>query len=404
MLVSVCRAQERNSWSKPAAELAEKIAGILGPGPVAFNMRNLSSIHAEQIPEIRKSLEDALRSHGVTAGSADSANSVRVTLSENSREQLWVAEMIEGNKTRVAMVELGPAEAEAVKSSAGMSLRRQELISMDEQVLAALEIPAGVLVLEPEQVVLFAKAGNIWKEQQHARLNISHPTGRDPRGALLVSANGVSFDAWLPGSHCSGSIASTPERVALNTRCSDSDDPWALTQPPLPLVAPASLSDSANVTVEPIRAFYNAARNAFTGVLVPGAPADLPPFFSLAMIPRINGMGILVDAIDGKVQLAENGALRTLAGTRDWGSDLATLNSGCGVGAQVVVSGSGDAPHDSLRAYEVPALEALPVSESLELEGSVMTLSTASDGKSLLAIVRHTGDRYEVDRVTALCN
>jgi len=39
-------------------------------------------------------------------------------------------------------------------------------------------------------------------------------------------------------------------------------------------------------------------------------------------------------------------------GTRDWGSDLALISSGCGTGTQIVVSGSGEQASDSLRAYE----------------------------------------------------
>ena len=63
--------------------------------------------------------------------------------------------------------------------------------------------------------------------------------------------------------------------------------------------------------------------------------------------------------------MVENGALKTVAGTRDWGSDFAVLHSGCGAGTQVIASGSGEAANDSLRAYELPAQEAVPVSARL---------------------------------------
>jgi hypothetical protein len=113
---------------------------------------------------------------------------------------------------------------------------------------------------------------------------------------------------------------------------------------------------------------------------------------------------LLVGGIDGRVQILENGELKPIAGTRDWGSDAAALQSGCGAGAQILVSGSGEAPADSLRAYELPALEAAPASAPLAMGGAVTALWTAPDGKSVFAVVRNTSDQYEVDRVSALCN
>ena len=59
---------------------------------------------------------------------------------------------------------------------------------------------------------------------------------------------------------------------------------------------------------------------------------------------------------------------------------------------------------DSLRAYEMPAQEAIPASAPLAMDGTVTALWTAPDGKSVYAVVRNAADEYEVDRVTALCN
>jgi hypothetical protein len=153
-----------------------------------------------------------------------------------------------------------------------------------------------------------------------------------------------------------------------------------------------------------LSAFYNSARNYFTGVVAPAPGVDLPPFYSAALIPRAAGSAALVvGGIDGKVQLVENGALKPIAGTRDWGSDFATIQSGCGTGPQIIASGSGQAASDSLRAYELPALDAVPVSAPLAMEGTVTALFPAPDGKSVLAVVRNAVNEYEVDRVTASC-
>jgi hypothetical protein len=160
-----------------------------------------------------------------------------------------------------------------------------------------------------------------------------------------------------------------------------------------------------NGTAAPIRAFYNASRNYFTGVLAPNDGPGLPPFYSAALISRPAGSAaLLLGGVDGKVQLVENGALKPVAGTRDWGSDFAALQSGCGPATQIIASGSGEAAIDSLRAYEMPALEAVSTSPPLAMDGTVTALSPAPDGKSVIAVVRNAVNEYEVDRVTALCN
>jgi peptide/nickel transport system substrate-binding protein len=105
------------------------------------------------------------------------------------------------------------------------------------------------------------------------------------------------------------------------------------------------------------------------------------------LLPRPDGAGLLLGGIDGKVQLAETGALKPF-GTRDWGSDFAAAPLRLRRGTQIIASGSGEALTDSLRAYELPALEAIPASAPLAMDGTVTALWTAPDGKSVLAIVR----------------
>jgi hypothetical protein len=383
-------------WDQPAAALAARIADILGPGQARLTIQNLSSTPADDISAIHKLLEAQLKSHGIVLAGNESANTIRLTLSENARQRLWVAEVVEGSESNVAIVEAGPLATEAAKSAEVLVLRRQILVASEDSMLAAVDVPAGLLVLEPDQVALYGKSG----EQQRASLGILRSISRDPRGALLTSGDGSTFDAWLAGVHCSGSIATD----TLKATCKESDDPWAVTQPPLSPVDTGSSTNDANVKITPLRAFYNAARNSFTGVVAPSIGADLPPFYSLAMLPRSTGAAVLIDGVDGKVEAVDNGTLHAVAGVRDWGSDLAVLQSACGTGAQVIVSGSGDAVSDSLRAYEMHASEAIAAGEPLEVDGSVMALNTAPDGKSVLAVVRHAGNGYEVDRVTALCN
>ncbi len=97
-------AQAPSRWAQPAAALADQVSAILGPGQVRFTLRNLSTIPADQLPAIQILLEQDLKAHGIVSAGDDSANALRITLSENASERLWIAEIVEGKETQVAMV------------------------------------------------------------------------------------------------------------------------------------------------------------------------------------------------------------------------------------------------------------------------------------------------------------
>jgi hypothetical protein len=398
-------------WNQPAAALAEQIADLLGPAQAHLTIRNLSNIPTDEIPAIRRLLEADLKSHGVQASGAESANTIRVTLSENLRERLWVAEVIEGSETRVAMVHVDYYAAPASNAMELIVLRKERLPAFinplpgtipDSPILTISEVNTGLVVLLPDEIALFAFGEGGYRVRKSLMIGQKQPLPRDPHGVILRSVDKTSFTAYTAGAECTGRLAATDDPAkdpfdGWTLHCHASDDPW-------PIPNPGS-TDSTQ-----LKAFYNAARNFFTGVVTPSLGVDLPPFYSAALIPRPSANAALViGGIDGKVQLVEAGMLKQIAGARDWGSDFATLHSGCGSGAQIVASGSGEALTDSLRAYELPAQEAIPASAPLAMDGTVTALWPAPDDKSLFAVVRKSvpptaTEEYEVDRVTATCN
>jgi hypothetical protein len=262
-------------------------------------------------------------------------------------------------------------------------------------VLAAIVINGKLVVLYIDKMSIFSAGPAGWTEVNS--FTIENPLGRDPRGMILANTEGNGFVAYMPGINCRGSYSlplnGPSSDSGWTVHCGASDDPWPVYQ-----TADASSAPS-------LKAFYNNARNYFTGVVTPSVGADLPPFYTAGMIPRAaGGAALLLTGIDGKVQVVQNGTMRTVAGTRDWGSDFAVIRSGCGSGTQVISSSSGEAMSDSMRAFEISGLEAMPSSNPLAMNGEVTALWTASDGKTAMAVVRTAGNQYEVDRVTALCN
>jgi hypothetical protein len=395
-------------WDRPAAEMARRIADVLGPASAQVAWANISSIPKDSVPAIRHLVESDLASDGVNVTASESANSIRITLSQDSRGGLWVAEIQQGTETRVAMVRVDIQPAKQPSIAQKIVLKRDAMFRASHlkwkstaaggrsspQVLAAALLGGHLIVLTPSRIAVFNGSANEWSEADGADLGLTRAATRDPRGIVLPFAEG--FQAWAPGVFCTGV---TPQPANPGTgwsiQCHSSDDPWPLAQ-------------TAQDTW--LKAFYNGARDYFTGVVTPASAVDLPPFYTAAVLPgRSSGPALLIGGVDGKVSLAEANELKPVAGTRDWGSDFAVVSAGCGASAEVIVSSSGQAPSDSLRAFEIAGQEASPVSEPLDLGGTAMALWLGPDGKWAMAIVRvplEDGRRfeYEVDRVTANCD
>ncbi|HEV2472341.1 MAG TPA: hypothetical protein VGS41_06740, partial [Chthonomonadales bacterium] len=348
---------------------------------------------------------------GILFGGADSVNGLRITLSENPRERLWIAEIVEGTETQVVMESLPAEPMRTAAPTVGLMLRMQTVFTSSDPILATLQTADGLVLLEPRQIVIENRsADGSWQAAQHISLPMNRQLSRDPRGLIVPSTDGNGFAAYTGGVRCQGTFAAQTIPNLWSVSCTLSDDPWPLEQ--------------QAATSAAMKSFYNTARNFFTGVVTPGFGVDLPRFYAAALVLRpAGGEAMLMTAVDGRVLLAQSGTLMPVAGARDWGSDITALHSGCGEGTQILASGSGQAASDSLRAYNLPAGEAIPASAPLAMNGTVIALSTAldtvsgsavgavgsavvsaADGSFVIAIVRTSDNHYEVDRVSALCN
>jgi hypothetical protein len=289
-------------------------------------------------------------------------------------------------------VPLAPAASSG--SGGAITIRRTLLVTEDAPVLdAKIFVTAGVqrlVVLQPERILTYernaaALGTSPWMQDQSFPIAHTRPFPRDLRGELVAATDPV-FDAWLPGVHCHGAETNAGVGTALSVTCADSDDPW-----------PIGLGQ---------KAFFNDLRDNFTGVLAPGLGMDLPPFYEAGELPHETGAAMLLALVDGRVLVIDSGVMKPVTGANDWGSDFAVLRSGCGSGAQVLVSGSGAAAAgDSLRAWEIAGTEAVPVSAPVSVDGVVTAIWPATDGASATVIVRRESPvRYEVWNGSALCN
>src|ERR1039458_7519778 len=182
-------------WEQPAAELAGQIAAILGPGQANLTVRNLSSIPTGEIPLIQRLLVQDLKTHGIAAAGADSANTIRVTLSESAKERLWIAEIGEGNQTQVAIVDLGPIQPQHAAAAESLTLLSQQLFAAHQPILGALETDAGLVVMNDEGVAIYARSPAAWTLQRRFPFAERNSLPRDPRGILTPAPDGNGFTA-----------------------------------------------------------------------------------------------------------------------------------------------------------------------------------------------------------------
>jgi hypothetical protein len=417
--------------SKPAAELAKRITVISGPGPAKLIVNNRSSLTAEEVVEIRKLLERDLRGLGVisearagsgTGSEPEGATTIRITLSMNAAGGLWVAEVQEGTDVHVAMIPVELPVAAPQNADSGITLGKVFMWRQKEPVLDLLMSNSGasrrMIVLEPERIVSYIAPttggeSNSWKEEQGYAVPHGRPFPRDVRGRLFAGAAVGSahfFEAYLPGVQCYGDVQDGRLAIA----CQDGDDPWPM--PGFTVVGTRPEPDAASTprSAEQ-KAFYNGARNYFSGVLSPGLSFRLPAFYDAAAIVRTTGTAMILSATSGQVVMIENGAQKRLAGTRDWGSDLAAIRSDCGSGTQVLASASGAASDDSVRAYEISGRDATAVSSALEMSAAVTAIWPFSDFHDVTVVVRRSEsvaamstagqqEDYEVYRVSVHCN
>jgi hypothetical protein len=191
------------------------------------------------------------------------------------------------------------------------------------------------------------------------------------------------FDAYLPGTFCRSS-ATAP----LSLNCYDSDDPW-----PLGADQPG------------LSAFFAPTRNFFTGALSPGIEKQttVKAFYSAAMLPREKYKLWIFSAVDGQVHLLD-GVTDQTAAKLIWGSDIASVRSGCGLGWQVLVIGNRDGAGETVTAFEIADREPVAVSQPADFKGVITALWTESDSTGVIAVSQNseTG-RYEAYRLSIAC-
>lgn len=374
-----------DSWAALEDQFAEKIISVTGPGALAVEITNRSSLNTTEVETIRRGIMAGLGSFGARFVDRDqAAASVNISLSEDLKNYVWIAEIHQAvNESSVAIISAPrpPSSAHSEEASA-LTIRKVSLMQSDQQILDASEIsgnPAHLAVLFPEQISLYKMQGGRWQVEQSLSISHAQPWPRDLRGRIVLRKDHL-FDAYLPGVFCQSS-GSAP----LGLTCRQSDDPW-----------PLSGEQSG------LSGFFTPARNYFTGALSGGQLRNAPAFYSAAPLPREQYTLWTFAGTDGQIHFLDG--ITDQAARLAWGSDIASVHSGCGAGWQFLASSTANGADDSIRAYEMRDREPVAATLAISLGGGVSALWTAADGNSVTAVSRNReAGTYEAFRLTISC-
>ena len=396
-------------WSVPEQQLARKIVAVTGPGAVALTVENRSSLSKRESEIVSDGLHSALETLGLRFVKPEqAAAAVAISLSENLNAYIWVAEIRLGDKVSIEMVSKPHVDGVvSTRDSVPLSIRKIPVWAQEEQILDVLvleenTVPTHIAVLGPEVVSLYRLQGGKWQREQALGVAHTRPWPRDLRGRLTPGKDHL-LDAYLPGVLCHSTNG-----ASLTLSCQESDDPW-------PLVAGSagggvsanfpSLVASTLPAIPQVGGFFASTRNFFTGALAPGVGkfATVPKFYSAAFLPRGRYVLWLFAAVDGQIHMVDG--VSDQPARLNWGSDVASLRTACGAGWQVLATSSGVPGSDSMRAYEFPDRDAVPVSAVLDFGATVTALWTEAKGDTAIAVTRNgeTGS-YEAFRVAVACN
>ena len=385
-------AHAASPWAGPGRELGQKIAEVTGPGAVAVDVGNRSSLSKVDVAAVRAAVEGELAARGVhLADREQAAASVVVTLSENVREYVWVAEIQVGkNEKSVVLVAVPRAEAGvAPVVGSGVVLRKQLLWAQEDAVLdvAFLDSGAHMAVLDGRKVTLLHLEKGKWLKDQELAVQHEGAWPRDLRGRLVVGKDHL-LDAYLPGVFCS-----TTQHGGLALECAARDEAWPM--------------DAAGSGP---RSVLQAKKNYFTGTFLQRTSDDpngrryvnLPDFYSAVALPREKYVLWIFAAVDGSVHALDGMTDQVWRGV-PWGSDIAAVRTGCGGGWQVVASGKADSGNDELKVYDVPDREPMAMSAGLSFPGRITALWAGAGAEAVVVARNVDVGRYEVYRVSFSC-
>src|SRR6185369_238137 len=154
-------------------------------GLLSLEVANHSSLNQAEVEAVQRGLITSLASFGGRVVNGDqAAAAVRISLSEDLKNYVWIAEIKQGaGEPSVAMISMPRLKLNISPLEGGSLVIRKTLVwSSQDQILDVAEIagnPARAVVLYPEQITIYQSQGGKWQAEQSVPVAHSQPWPRD---------------------------------------------------------------------------------------------------------------------------------------------------------------------------------------------------------------------------------
>ncbi len=357
---------EAQPVTEAAAPLAARISSLLPRrATVSLEFQVLTPLAMAESSRFRGALEEELRKTGLDlTGTTPPESRLRVSVTENARGLLFVAEVSGKDPRQVVMLPWSrplPSDAKPALRLVLKPIWEQSDAVLDFMIL---DSDSRLLILSPTKVTNLRLVNGKWAPNGQAFLTLDRPVARDPRGRLEFIAG--ALHAFVPGTTCSGQF-----QPQLGLTCSPGNEAWPINPQdaalPVRWVSDSNVLESAGVK----GSFYNAAQGLFAS----------------------------------SSESIQDRAGVTAAGTESWGNDLSSVANPCVSGNVLIVSMPTDnRERDQMQVFEMISGQPVVRSEALALPGAVTALWPAeTPGQATLVVRNSKTGNYEASRLALAC-
>jgi hypothetical protein len=378
-----------HAWNEAVYALAQKTAGVLGPGRAFSDQVNDVSTGAPvELADVRHAFEEDMLLRGMRPVAAPADAQVQIWISRSLMGFTLIAEIHRSDSQQATIVPVAAEDSVPHQPGPEPGLQRKVVWQQAAPLLDFDQVSGDSTrifwyLLESDHLLVYEFDSGQQVLEDARPIPIRYAP-RDLRGWIqAVDATHVS--AFIGGTRCD--VTWNP---ALTTECRENTgQQWPM---------------------GPVSWTLTPGRNHFSGTVTfaSSLQAKFPPFYSSASpLPGTSGQGPslrVVVGVDGRAQLFQSGP-DPVATFDGWGSEIVSIAGGCGNGWQVLATGTGDwTQKDQIQLYEIRETKAIAIGQPLDLPGPTLALWPADDGKSARVISRNIeSGLYEASIVSISC-
>ena len=369
---STCSARA-DSFEDTARALARKVASSLQGATVSFESRNLAALTESRYSALVGAFLDELQRRGVKVLPQHSSVRIVLALSKRLTDYLGIVQIVRGEETETIVQSFGRiADANLGISALSLQLHKEFLFDQDRPILDTQSSDnfKHVLVLGPGEIASYELRNESWVLTDVTRLPLVRTQERQIRGTVAMGIDEIT--ARVAGEIC---------------------------------VFPMLALDRAKWSCKPeseVDLHTSAKSDLLWG-------KKSPPWSSAAALESGDHSIYMIRGEDGISRMYEDGP-SPVASFSGWGSEIASLQSSCGAGWQLLISNSTDwTSSDNVTAVEFQERTAIRVTNPVDFPGPVISLrrsavNTLEGQTKAVAIVRNlqTG-KYEAYVLSITC-